>query len=154
MANLYEIDRDIENLIDVETGEVKDYEKFAELQMAKEEKIENTALFIKNLLSDAEQYEKEEKHFEELKRKAKNKAESLKNYLDTFLAGETYKSTKVKISYRKSESINVTDLSKLKTEFLKEYVLSADKAAIKLAIKAGEKVDGAELVAKQNIQVK
>lgn len=36
--NIYEIDNAMFSLIDEETGEIKDYEAFEELQMQKEEK--------------------------------------------------------------------------------------------------------------------
>ena len=43
--NIYEIDNAMFSLIDEETGEIKDFEAFEELQMQKEEKIENAALW-------------------------------------------------------------------------------------------------------------
>ena len=41
---IYEIDNRIAELVDPETGELLDYEAFAELQMEREAKIENMAL--------------------------------------------------------------------------------------------------------------
>ena len=46
--NIYEIDNAMFSLIDEETGEIKDFEAFEELQMQKEEKIEIAALWHKN----------------------------------------------------------------------------------------------------------
>ena len=51
---LYEIDQAIESLIDQDTGEVSDFDVFMDLQMAREAKIENVALLIKNLTAEAE----------------------------------------------------------------------------------------------------
>ena len=58
--NIYEIDNAMFSLIDEETGEIKDYEAFEELQMQKEEKIENTALWYKNLVAESKAIREEE----------------------------------------------------------------------------------------------
>ena len=94
MATLYEINNAILDCID-ENGEIIDAEKLATLRIEKETKIENVALWYKNLLSDAEQYEKEKKHFEQLQKQAERKAESLKIYLRSALNGDKFKTTKV-----------------------------------------------------------
>ena len=61
MANLYEINESIvaafERGIDAETGEIlseKALEELAKLEMERDEKVEGIALWIKNLLADAE----------------------------------------------------------------------------------------------------
>ena len=53
--NIYEIDNAMFFLVDEETGEIKDYEAFEEMQMIPEEKIENTALWYKNLIKQGYQ---------------------------------------------------------------------------------------------------
>ena len=63
MANLYEINQAITECIDNETGEIIDVEKLEELQLEREAKIENVALWYKNLLSDAEAYKAEKNAF-------------------------------------------------------------------------------------------
>ena len=65
MASLYEIDAQILSCIDLETGEVVDIEKLEALQIERAQKIENIALWYKNLLSDAEQYKIEKNNFAE-----------------------------------------------------------------------------------------
>lgn len=50
---LYEIDQAIQGLVDPETGELMDYEAFAALQMDRDAKIENMALWYKDLMADA-----------------------------------------------------------------------------------------------------
>ena len=68
MATLYSIDQRLLNLeaycVDTETGEVavteEDFQRmFDEIQMELNDKIVNTACFIKNLKSDIEQFKKE-----------------------------------------------------------------------------------------------
>ena len=51
--NLYEINEALYGCVDEETGEIIDAEKLEALSLAFDEKVENIALWIKNLLADA-----------------------------------------------------------------------------------------------------
>ena len=55
--NVYEINQQIEDFVkantDEETGELLNFDEFLNLQMERNAKIENTALYYKNLVSDA-----------------------------------------------------------------------------------------------------
>lgn len=65
------------------------------------------------------------------------------------------KSPTLKISFRKSESVIIQDMSQLDERFIKtKTTKDVDKVAIKQAIKDGEAVQGAELVTNNNIQIK
>lgn len=158
MANLYEIISEIENFnyeFDEETGEMLNAKALDELELAKNEKIENCCLYIKNLLADAEAYKNEEKSFAEKRKHAEKKAEGLKRYVKYCLAGDTYKSDRVSVSYRKSEQVIVPDdIYSLNDEFLRYKTPEADKTKIKAALKAGETVEGCSIITKQNITIK
>lgn len=154
MATLYEIEQAIMDCVDLETGEIIDIEKLDQLQMDKDVKIENTALFIKNLLSDADQIREEEKKLADRRRVCENKAKSLKEYLSGFLGGEKFKTPRVAISYRKSKSVDVQDITALPEEYLKYSEPTANKTEIKKAIEAGTAVPGCVLVENSNIQIK
>lgn len=155
MANLYEINKDLLNCIDTETGEIVDVDKFDQLQIEKNDKLENIALWYKNLLAEASAYKAEKDVFAEKQRRAENKADSLKKYLDSALHGSKFETVKVNISYRKSSSVNVEDIDKLPEDYRKVVTsVSADKVAITKALKAGEIIPGAELVENSNIQIK
>lgn len=66
---------------------------------------------------------------------------------------EKVESSALKLSFRKSESIEISE--NLDKRFMIEKVtLQPDKVAIKEAIKKGEQVDGAVLVINQNLQIK
>lgn len=151
---LYEINEAILACLDLETGEVLDAEKLAELQIEREEKIENVALWYKNLCADAEAYKNEKNSFAEKQKAAEAKAESLKKWLDYVLAGEGFKTTKVTMSYRKSEQVVVDDLTQLDARFLKYAEPTPDKVELKKALKAGEEIFGARLESKNNISIK
>lgn len=151
---LYEIDEAILSCIDTETGEILDAEKLNALQIEREKKLENVALWIKNLTSDAEALKAEKQAFAERQKAAENKAESLKKWLTEALSGEKFKTTKVAVSFRKTKSVQVEDIWKLDDSFVKYAEPTADKAAIKKAIETGQEVTGATLVENVSISVK
>ena len=155
---LYEIDAEIEQcvLVDEETGEVIgiDTERANQLQMMKEDKVKNLALYYKNLTAEAVAYKSEKDYFAKRERVAKNKADSIKQYLSAVLGGEKFKSTEVNITYRKSETVVVDDLNKVDKQYLKYAEPAVDKTAAKKAIKAGILVNGLHIEENQNIQIK
>lgn len=154
MATLYEIDEEILNCVDMETGEIIDVERLGQLQLAREDKVEGVALWIKNLLSDVDAIKSEEEKLAQRRKANENKAKNLKEYLSKFLNGQKFKTPKVSISYRKSESVEVTDLSKLDDDYLKFAEPTVDKTKVKKALKAGTVLQGVSLVENQNIQIR
>lgn len=151
---LYEINEQILACIDTETGEVIDPEKLNDLQIAKDEKIENLALWYKDLLAEANALKEEKETFAAREKAAKNKAESIKNYLSYVLNGENFKTTKCALSFRKSEKTVIDDIYSIPENFLKYLEPKADLAEIKKAIKNGQEIQGAHLEETQNIQIK
>lgn len=154
MATLYEIDEEILNCVDMETGEIIDVERLGQLQLAHNDKVEGIALWIKNLLSDANAIKEEEDKLAQRRKVNENKAKNLKEYLSKFLNGQKFKTPKVSISYRKSESVEVTDISKLDDGYLKFAEPTVDKTKVKKALKAGTVLQGVSLVENQNIQIR
>ena len=159
---IYEIDARMAGLIDPETGELLDYEAFASLQMEREAKIENMALWYKDLTAEAKAIREEEKALAERRRSAENKAERLKGYLDEALAGESYKSAKVAVSYRRSKAVEISDesavISELESSGHNDCIYytapRVNKVALARLLKDGGAVPGAELVERNNIQVR
>lgn len=152
---LYEIDAQIlECCIDQETGEIIDAEKLEALQVEREQKIENVALWIKNLTAEATAYKAEKMAFAERQKKAEEKAESLKKWLADALGGTNFKTTKAAVSFRKTQSVQVSDIWALGEEFVKYADPTPDKNAIKAALKAGQEVNGAELIESISVSIK
>ena len=150
-----EIDRIIQDSIDPETGEIiGDLSSLDELQIAREEKIENICLFYKNLISDAEAIRAEEKKLAERRRACENHAERLKKYLADNLQGEAFKTPRAAVSWRRSTSVNVTDVFALPDEYIKMEDPKPIKAEIAKALKAGKEVAGAELVESQSMSIR
>ena len=151
---LYEINEQIMACIDSETGEVIDPEQLNNLQIAKDEKLENLALWYKDLIAEANALKEEKEAFATREKAAKNKAESIKNYLSYALNGENFKTTKCALSFRKSEKTVIDDIYSIPENFLKYSEPTADLTEIKKAIKNGEEIKGAHLEETQNIQIK
>lgn len=151
---LYEIDAAILDCIDAETGEVVDADKLNDLQMEREEKVEAVALWIKDLTAEAAALKAEKQAFSERQAAAEKKAESLRKWLSDALAGQKFKTTRVAVSFRKTESVDVPDVWALDDSFLKYADPTPDKQKIKAALKAGEAVTGAALVEGQSMTIK
>ena len=157
---IYEIDNEIMNCIDMETGEVIDTDKLNDLKMERDAKVENVALWIKELNAEAEAIKNEKLALADRQRVAENKAESLKNWLAYALNGEKFKTSKCSISYRKTEAVEVTDeglnnLMKEHEDLLTYKAPEPNKKAIKDAIKNdGLNVAGVQLVQKARTIIK
>ena len=154
---LFEINAQIQKAIelgfDPETGEILDASALEQLQIDRDEKIENICLYIKDLIAESKALADEAKALSERKERSAKKAESLKNYLQAMLDGQKWKSSKAAVSYRKTQSVVVDDLEALKPEFLR-IKKEADKTAIKEVLKAGAAVSGAHLEEKQSMSIK
>lgn len=160
--NLYDIDQAILNLVDLETGEILDYEAFAELKMAREEKIEGMALWVKNLDAEAKAIRAEEVSLAERRKVLEKKAESLKEYLTMILDGGKFSTARVACSFRKSKSVQITDEAAFiqameasqHYEYLTYSAPKVNRTEITNAIKAGKEVPGALLIEKNNLSIK
>lgn len=154
---LFQINEQIQKAIelgfDPETGEILDASALEQLQMDRDEKIENICLYIKDLTAEAKALADEAKALSERKERSAKKAESLKNYLQMMLDGQKWKSSKAAVSYRKTQSVVVDDINALKPEFLRVKT-EPDKIAIKEVLKAGAAVAGAHLEEKQSMSIK
>lgn len=149
---LYEIEIAIANCID-EDGEIVDVEKLEALQMERESKLENVALWIKNLNAEADALKAEKNALYARQKSAENKAERLKEYLANALNGDKLKTTRVAVSFRKSTAVEVDPLAELPEQFTKIRV-EPDKTELKKALASGELVEGAKLVERVNLVIK
>lgn len=157
--NLFDIDSRLESAfekaVDPETGEILDEAmliEFEQLQMERNDKIENIACWIKNLKADAAALKAEKDAFAKRQKAAESKAESLSKYLNAYLAGQRYKGTRVSVSYRKTVQVEIADEAMIPDEF-KRVKVEPNKTDIKLAIRGGREVPGASLVEKNNMVI-
>ena len=150
---LYEINEAILNCIDPDTGEV-DAEQFDALMMERNDKIENLACWHKDLLAEAAAIRAEEKALAERRQAKERRAASIMGYLEKVLDGQKFETAKAVCSFRKSQMIEISDITKILDDYLKYSQPTADKAAIKAAIKDGLTIEGAELVDTVSMSIK
>lgn len=155
MANLYEIDQAILSCIDTETGEVIDPEQLDRLQMERDAKVEGVACWVKNLQADALAFKAEKEAFDKREKAATAKADSLKKWLGNALEGQKFSTAKCAVSFRKSETVEVEDVSLIPADLLRvKTTVEPNKTAIKALLKDGQNVVGCHLVENQNVQIK
>lgn len=159
---LYEIDNRIMNcfrdeetdeVIDTYTGEIFDGDYLDQLAMEKADKVENVALYIKNLEAEAEAVKAEKMRFAKRQQALENRVEYLKKYLSNSLQGEKFSTTKCAISFRKSEKLEIAEDAELPPFFVK-IEKKPMAAEIKKAIKGGTDIPGCTIVISNNIQIK
>ena len=180
MANLFEIEQSMMNLleygVDDSTGEIIETEEdfnnlYNSIQLDLQTKIDNSNCLCKLIDGELEVIDKEIKRLQTEKKSRENKKEWIKKNVDNFirrqftdengnLDSEGLNKYKLelphsKISYRKSESVDVNDVSLLPKEKRKEKIeVSADKVELKKVLKSGKEINGAKLVTNINMQVK
>lgn len=155
MSSLYQIDQAIMACCDTETGEVIDPELLDALLMERDAKIEGVALWIKNLKSDAEAYKAEKETFAEREKKAREKAEKLTEWLTGVLQGQKFQTAKCAVSFRRSTSVDVMDMSVLPEHLLTvKTTTTANKTAIARLLKEGIDVPGCVLTENNNISIR
>ncbi len=172
--NLYQVHQQIADLlengfdmecIDMQTGEILEdvaRERLASLEIEEGVKIENTALFIKNLVAEVDAIKAEEKTLADRRKSKERKYEWLKAYVGNYLleTGKTkFETARCALSFRKSEVLNITDEETLRKyaeehDYLKIKEPELKKDEIKKALKGGEAIPGAEIMEKQNLQIK
>lgn len=164
---LYEINREIEeileNAIDLETGEISEeaIQRLKELQLEKDAKVENVALWHKNLLAESKAIADEIKSLQDRKRSLERKMAWQENYLQFALDGKKYESPRVAITYRKSTAVEIADMDKFIVNHREDPDMvttkveyAPNKSKIKEILKSGSEIDGAVLVEHQNMQIK
>lgn len=153
---IYDIDEIILQCVDEETGEV-DAERLDMLTLERDTKLENLALWYKDLIAEAKATAEESKKLKERAESKKRRADSLKNYLFTVLHGEKFKTSRCNVSYRKSKKVEIaadTDVNDFSERFKTMTVeVKPNKKAIKEYLENGGTLDGCRLEETQNIQI-
>ena len=178
--NLFEIEQSMMNLleygVDDTTGEIVETEEefnalYDSIQLDLQTKLDNTNCLGKIIDGEIEVIDKEIKRLQSEKKARENKKEWLKNRVDLFVRRQftdengnldveglnAYKLNlpHSKISYRKSNSVDVYNFENLPEKYIKTKIeKSPDKVAIKDAINNGETIEGAKIVTNYNIQIK
>ena len=150
---LYEIDAAILECIN-EDGEVVDTDKLAALEMERDIKISNIACLIKSVRAEKEAVSNERKNLKKREDVLEKEDKRLTEFLENYLNGATYKDGRCVVSYRHSTKTEFTgDVNSLRDD-LCTITRKESLTAIKAALLAGEVIEGAALVEKDNIQIK
>lgn len=143
--------------VDEETGEIEPA-TLESVQIASEEKIIATAMYIRRLDALNKATKETIQDLQERVSADSKRIEALKWLMTKAMDSLQYtevKSPEVTLRFRKSSSVEITDSESLPEQFLRtKTVVEPDKTAIKNALKAGEKIQGAQLVESRNLQIK
>lgn len=151
---IYDIDRELLECVD-ETGEVIDLEKLVALQMERDQKCENIGCWIIDLVAEANAIKAQEEILKNRREIVERKAERLKTFLTNVLDGEPFKTPRCAVSFRKSMSVQIDNEAEIPDTFFTEKVTrTANKTAIRGAMREGIDVPGCSLVYNVNINVK
>jgi hypothetical protein len=162
-TSLYQIEQEylniVQSIIDA-GGEITEEQETA-LSISKEQ-LQNKGVcygFIcKQLEGNIDLIDLEIKRLQALKKPLVNSIDRLKNNLSQAMQMfdvTELKTPLLKINFRKSESVEIEDIALLDSNFIKVVTTkTADKVAIKDAIKSGENVQGAILQTNLNLQIK
>ena len=157
MATLYELTGqflDIYNM-DLDDETQSDTLESIDWNSDYEEKVENYIKVIKNNEADIEARKNEIKRLTELNKADERKNERMKEVLKESmdLTGHERVDTKLfKVSFRKSEAVEVDDL--LLPESYKVATYKPDKKRLKEDLKNGFEILGAELVERKNLSIR
>ena len=160
--NLYEIDSAIAALVDPETGEIQNYGAFEELQMARDQKIENMALVLKNAAAASAAIKAEIDALKARKEAADKTVERMKEYLTQATGGQKFETARVRLSFRSSTRVEIDDEISLldwlernnKESCIKYKMPEISRSEVGKLLKDGQEVPGAILAEYSNIQVK
>jgi len=160
--NLYELTTELKSFYEqIENGE-EFTEEMEKALVLTEQNLQTKAIdygyVIKSLDAEMEMFDNEIKRLQERRKQLAKTQDMLKDRLTgamqefgiTEMKGKT-----IKLSFRKSESVDVYNVDALPEEFKRTKVtVEPDKIAIKEALKNGEVVEGATLLIKDNLQIK
>lgn len=162
MASIYELNKNYQEVSALlETAETEEElqainDTLEMLDCSIEEKVENTAKYIKNMESDIEGIKVEINRLTTLKKQKERNTEWLKSNIEYTLKNKGIEKLEVgtfKCGYRKSESVEVDDLNAIPSDYTKTEI-KADKIAIKKALKAGEEISGVHIQTNMNFYIK
>ena len=163
MRALYEIDHEILDCVDMETGEILDSEKLDALQMERERKLEGVALLVKDLNYEAQMVKEEADKLTARKKALDNKIASIKNWLLWALDGEKLKTPRCNVYQTHSQKVVIDDEKALidmfmsspsGEKFLRMKDPEIDKNALKDSMKQGYEYEFAHLETTESVVIK
>ena len=142
--------------VDAETGEILNADELNAVTIDATEKIASTAKFIREQEAEMKAMKQAIDDIKARMDSKKHRIEYLKNLtLAAVTTTGTVETADIRVSLRKTESVEVSDIEDLPKDFVTQKVsFAADKMAIKRAIKSGQEIAGAQLVVGHSLQIK
>lgn len=158
---LYEIDQQLEQLVDPDTGELLDLEAFEALRLARAEKIEGMALWYKNVSAEAAAIKEEAEALTKRGKTLEKQAERLKNYIGMILGGEKFSTARCAVTFRASTALEIADPGALINwaekggydACLSYKTPEIRKTEVRELLEKGVKVPSAQIVKKKNVRI-
>ncbi len=164
---LYEIDAAIDAAIeagtDPETGEITNLEELTALQMQREEKLENIALYIKNLSAIATALKNEIDVLNERRKRTEKKVDRLREMLSYALAGQKFQTPRCAVSFRHTKAVSIADeeaffswvtRSGLEDQFLRYKQPDVKRTELSKWLKDGNEAPGVSLEERESMSIK
>lgn len=157
MATLYELTGVYQQIYDMDMDDETKLDTLESIDWNEdfENKVEGYVKVMKNLDADIEARKNEIDRLKKLNDADKSKKERMKTDLATSMEltrHEKVDTTLFKVSFRKSEAVEVDDL--LLPEAYKVATWKADKKRLKEDLKNGLEILGAELVERKNLNIR
>ena len=163
MKALYEIDQEIMDCVDPESGEILDTEKLNALQMERDQKLEGVALWIKDMNAEADAVKAEADKLTARKKALDNKVAALKQWLLMALDGQKLKTPRCNVYQTHSQKVVIDDekalidmfmTSPFGEKFLRIKEPEIDKNALKDSMKHGFEFEFAHLEETESVVIK
>lgn len=168
--NIWEIDKAMreiealeadEELIDLDTGEVISVaDALEKLEMARETKIENAAMMVKNLSAEAAAIKAEEEKLAKRRKAIENKADDVKQFLIRALTkedgtSEKFRTARAAVTVKLNPAkVIISDEKLLPEVFFREIIdRKPDRAQIKEVLSRGIEVPGAALERGRSVMI-
>lgn len=158
---LYEIPTKIRAALDgidcdPETGEILQADALHAVEAEAAEKIEATALYLRELDAEAKAAKDEADRMIARVKSMQKRSDYLKSMLlDALHATGKVKTARVTVSIRTSKAIEVADGVTLPDAFVTvRTTTTPNKTALKEAIEAGADIEGVRLVERESVQIK
>ncbi|MFJ5768117.1 siphovirus Gp157 family protein [Lysinibacillus sp. NPDC093210] len=158
MATLYELTDQYKMLQNfIEENNVEGFElALSQIKGEIGEKLEGYAMVLKNIESDIAGIKAEEKRLADRRKSMESNIARIKeNVADTLLTveGNRVKTEKFTFSFRKSTSVQIENDAAIPPQFIKvEKTIS--RAELAKALKAGEQIEGAQLIENQSLSIR
>lgn len=164
---LYELQPEIEQIGEAlnlyaseHMGDITDFPyeaQYEALQGERDQKLLNLGSWFKSVQAESKAYADEIKVMQDKKKVRDNKMQWVKEFINSYLkVGEKINDTRVQLSWRKSETVEIDDMFDIKRlpgAFVK-VVEEVDKTMVKNFLKQGKTLKGITLKQNDNLQIK